>query len=73
MSVERLGWLGVRTDHFEQMVSLYRDLLGLDAFPVVPTKSPNVDNGAARTHGGPPGSNGAKPLPATSGHRPPEP
>ncbi len=34
MSVERLGWLGVRTDHFEQMVSLYRDLLGLDSFHV---------------------------------------
>ena len=34
MSGERLGWLGVRTDRFEQMVALYRDLLELEAFQV---------------------------------------
>lgn len=34
MSVDGLGWLGVRTDRFEETVSFYRDLLGLDAFRV---------------------------------------
>ena len=32
MSVHGLGWLGVRTDRFEQTVSLYRDVLGLEPF-----------------------------------------
>jgi catechol 2,3-dioxygenase-like lactoylglutathione lyase family enzyme len=34
MSVEGLGWLGVRTDRFDETVSLYRDILGLDAFHI---------------------------------------
>ena len=32
MSVQGLGWLGVRTDRFAETVSLYRDLLGLEPF-----------------------------------------
>jgi len=39
MSVHSLGWLGVRTDHFEQMVTLYRDLLGLEAFQIDETSA----------------------------------
>jgi catechol 2,3-dioxygenase-like lactoylglutathione lyase family enzyme len=34
MRVDGLGWLGVRTDRFEETVSLYRDLLALDPFHV---------------------------------------
>ena len=34
MSVQGLGWLGVRTERFEETVSFYRDVLGLDAFRV---------------------------------------
>lgn len=30
--VQRLGWLGVRTERFEETVSLYRDLLGLEPY-----------------------------------------
>ena len=32
MSVQGLGWLGVRTDRFAETVSLYRDVLGLEPF-----------------------------------------
>ena len=32
MSVQGLGWLGVRTDRFGETVSLYRDVLGLEPF-----------------------------------------
>jgi catechol 2,3-dioxygenase-like lactoylglutathione lyase family enzyme len=32
MSLKGLGWLGVRTDRFEETVSLYRNLFGLDPF-----------------------------------------
>lgn len=32
MSVNGLGWLGVRTERFEETVSLYRDVFGLEAF-----------------------------------------
>ncbi|HWM14934.1 MAG TPA: hypothetical protein VNO56_10665 [Gaiellaceae bacterium] len=32
MSVQGLGWLGVRTDRFGEAVSLYRDVLGLEPF-----------------------------------------
>ena len=39
MSTERLGWLGVRTDRFEQMVALYRDLLELEAFHIDETSA----------------------------------
>jgi catechol 2,3-dioxygenase-like lactoylglutathione lyase family enzyme len=34
MTVRGLGWLGVRTERFEQTVALFRDLLGLDPFQV---------------------------------------
>ena len=34
MSVDGLGWLGVRTDRFEETVGFYRDVLGLEAFLV---------------------------------------
>jgi catechol 2,3-dioxygenase-like lactoylglutathione lyase family enzyme len=32
VSVHGLGWLGVRTARFEETVSLYRDVLGLEPF-----------------------------------------
>lgn len=30
--IQRLGWLGLRTERFEETVSLYRDVLGLEPF-----------------------------------------
>jgi len=30
MTVTRLGWMGVRTRHFDQMNTFYRDVLNLD-------------------------------------------
>jgi catechol 2,3-dioxygenase-like lactoylglutathione lyase family enzyme len=38
--IRRLGWLGVRTERFEETVSLYRDVLGLEPF--------RADAGSAR-------------------------
>jgi catechol 2,3-dioxygenase-like lactoylglutathione lyase family enzyme len=32
VSVHGLGWLGVRTDRFDETVALYRDVLGLEPF-----------------------------------------
>ena len=32
MTVQGLGWLGVRTDRFAETVALYRDVLGLEPF-----------------------------------------
>jgi hypothetical protein len=32
VSVQGLGWLGVRTDRFGETVSLFRDVLGLGPF-----------------------------------------
>ena len=34
MSLHRLGWLGVRTERFEEMQSLFGELLGLEPFQV---------------------------------------
>jgi hypothetical protein len=38
VSLHRLGWLGVRTERFDEMVALFEDALELEPFR--PTKSP---------------------------------
>lgn len=39
MSVQRLGWLGVRTDRFEEMRSLFGEVLELEPFQVDDTSA----------------------------------
>jgi catechol 2,3-dioxygenase-like lactoylglutathione lyase family enzyme len=39
VSLQRLGWLGVRTDRFDEMKSLFEDMFALEPFQVDDTSA----------------------------------